>query len=450
MASSKWHSRKHPLISGESIVADVLLIIGTGLVLAFIGAALLKKLGIPQIVGFMLAGVILGQVGVLTEELLTAISPIIALALGLIGYNIGLELRRDVFQGKLKRLTVIVILESTIAFWVVTILTFVLLQQLHVAVMLGALSSATAPAATADVIWENKCRGPVTDSVMYILAMDDLIAVVLTNAAIAYALFVFSPLTTPLLSVVLTPLTMLAGSILFGGLFGFAFVQFVNRENDRARLIELELGLVILLVAVVEFLGFSDIMAAIVFGFVVNNYVQKEKREIPQVLEIVMSPVIMLFFVIVGARMELGLFFGAAGLFVMALALLYLVGRTAGKLAGVYVGAKITGSEETVKKYLGTCLMCQAGVALGLSYIVESRFVPLGGDAASMGLLILSVVGVSTMVLEVLGPIAVKWGLTRAGEIGEDGVCIVPTSYEDEKPFVAEETHDERAETDSS
>lgn len=440
---------EHRLLPGERFMPDVLLIIGIGLVLAFVGAALLKRLGIPQIVGFMLAGIILGQVGILTDELLTSISPIIALALGLIGYNIGLELRRDVFQGKLKRLTVIVILESTAAFWVVTILTFTILQQLHVAVMLGALSSATAPAATADVIWENKCRGPVTDSVMYILAMDDLIAVVLTNAAIAYALFVFSPLTHSLFTVILTPLTMLAGSALFGGLFGFAFVQFVNRENDRARLIELELGLVILLVALVEFLGFSDIMAAIVFGFVVNNYVHKEKREIPQVLEIVMSPVIMLFFVIVGARMELGLFFGTAGLFAMALAVLYLVGRTGGKLAGVYIGAKITGSEETVRKYLGTCLMCQAGVALGLSYIVESRFVPLGGEAASVGLLILSVVGVSTIVLEILGPIAVKWGLTRAGEIGEDGVCIIPTVYEDESPLLAEKSSDECAETDS-
>jgi len=419
-------------------LSEVLFIIGLGLVAAFVGAKVLKQLGIPQIVGFMLAGIVLGVLGVLNDNLLESISPIISLALGLIGYNIGLELRRDVFSGRLRRLTLIVIFEATAAFWIVSLLIYLVTQQLYVALMLGALSSATAPAATADVIWENKCRGPVTDSVMYVLAMDDLIAIILTNSAVAYALFALDPLHNPIHTLILAPVIMLVGSTAIGGIFGFAFVQLVNREKDRARLIEVELGLVILLVGLVNFLGFNDIFAAIVFGFIVSNYVRQEKKEIPQILEIIMSPVVMLFFVIIGARMELGLFLGATGLFVIFLASLYLMGRTFGKLAGVYVGARITRSEETVRKYLGSCLMCQAGVALGLGYIVESEFLKLGGDAAYYGVLILSVVGASTMVLELLGPISVKWGLTKAGEIGQEGVCITPTSYEDEGPLVSE------------
>lgn len=424
------------LSSGGDILSEVLYIIGMGLVLAFIGAAVLKRLGIPQIVGFMVAGIILGIMGVLNDFLLESISPIISLALGLIGYNIGLELRKDVFSGKLRRLTLIVILESIAAFWIVTTLIFLVTQQLYLALMLGALSSATAPAATADVIWENKCRGPVTDSVMYVLAMDDLIAVILTNAAIAYALFVFDPLNNPAQIVLMLPLIKLVGSIIFGGLFGFAFVQFVNREKDRARLIELELGLVILLVGVVDILGFSDIFAAIIFGFIVGNYVKKDKREIPQVLEIIMAPVVMLFFVIIGAKMELGLFMGAAGGFVILLASLYLIGRTVGKFGGVHIGARLTKSESSVKKYLGSCLMCQAGVALGLSYVVEAEFINLGGEAAYFGALVLSVVGASTIVLELFGPLSVKWGLTKAGEIGQGEVCMPPTSYDDTEPLI--------------
>ncbi|MFW9910514.1 MAG: cation:proton antiporter [Candidatus Thorarchaeota archaeon] len=423
-------------------MAEILFIIGMGLVIAFIGAKVLNRLGIPQLIGFMLAGIVLGTLGIVDDTLLESLSPIISLALGLIGYNIGLELRRDVFSGRLRRLTLIVIFEATAAFWIVTLLIYLVTQQLYVALMLGALSSATAPAATADVIWENKCRGPVTDSVMYILAADDLIAVILTNSAIAYALFVLDPVNNPMQTVIMTPLIMLTGSTVLGVIFGVAFIQFVNRENDRARLIELELGLIILLVGLVDVLGFNDIFAAIVFGFIVSNYVRKERREIPQVLEIIMSPVVMLFFVIIGARMDLGLFMGAAGLFVIFLASLYLIGRTFGKLAGVFIAARITKSEEAVKKYLGSCLMCQAGVALGLSYIIESQFLGLGGEAAYYGVLILSVVGASTMVLELLGPISVKWGLTKAGEIDQDGVCVYPTSYDDDKPLLSETERD--------
>jgi hypothetical protein len=168
-----------------------------------------------------------------------------------------------------------------------------------------------------------------------------------------------------------------------------------------------------------------------------NNFIDKEKAEVPQMLEIIMSPVVMLFFVIIGANMHLEVFIGPQAVLVTSLAVVYLVGRTVGKLAGSRVGASITKSEEPVKKYLGTCLMCQAGVALGLSFIIEEEFIALGGAAAEAGIIILSVVGISTMVLELLGPLVVKWGLREAGELGEDATCFVPTEYEEDERAAA-------------
>jgi Kef-type K+ transport system membrane component KefB len=413
-------------------MSEVFLVVGAGLTLAFIGAAIMKKVGFPQIVGFMLAGVFLRYSGILGPETFEPLAIVVSLALGLIGYNIGLELRLDVFRGRIKKLTLIVLFEATAAFWLVALLTYWLSGQLFLALIFGALASATAPAATADVIWEYKCKGPVTESVMFVLALDDLVAVILTNAAFAFALYTLAPATNTILAVIINPLLMVIGSSIFGGIFGFAYVQVVNRENDRARLVELELGLIILLVGLVHVLGFSDIFAAIVFGLVLNNFIDKKKTEVPQMLEIIMSPIVMLFFVIIGANMHLEIFIGAQGLLITSLALVYLIGRTVGKLAGTYASAVLTKSEEAVKKYLGTCLMCQAGVALGLSFIIEEEFIALGGAAAEAGVIILSVVGLSTMVLELLGPLVVKWGMKQAGELGEDASCFVPTEYEEE------------------
>ncbi|MHA2425074.1 MAG: cation:proton antiporter, partial [Candidatus Thorarchaeota archaeon] len=413
-------------------MSEVFLVVGAGLTLAFIGAAIMKKVGFPQIVGFMLAGVFLRYSGILGPETFEPLAIVVSLALGLIGYNIGLELRLDVFRGRIKKLTLIVLFEATAAFWLVALLTYWLSGELYLALIFGALASATAPAATADVIWEYRCKGPVTESVMFVLALDDLIAVILTNAAFAFALFVLAPATNTLLAVIINPIIMIVGSSIIGGIFGFVYVQVVNRENDRARLVELELGLIILLVGLVHVLGLSDIFAAIVFGLVLNNFIDKKKAEVPQMLEIIMSPIVMLFFVIIGANMHLEIFIGAQGLIITSLAIVYLIGRTVGKLAGSYVSAAITNSEETVKKYLGTCLMCQAGVALGLSFVIEEEFIALGGAAAEAGIIILSVVGLSTMVLELLGPLVVKWGMKQAGELGEDASCFVPTEYEEQ------------------
>ncbi len=397
---------------------NIPIIIGIGLVMAFIASKVFKRIGIPQVVGFMMAGILLRLFGVISSEDVDTLSVIFSLALGLIGYNIGLELKTSVLGGRIRRILLIVILEATAAFWVVTILVFIVTQQMYVALILGAIASATAPAATADVIWDHECKGPVTESLMFVLAMDDIIAVVLTNAAIAYALFVLMPATNTLLTVIVSPLIMTAGSVIVGSIFGIVFAMFVKREEKKGVIVELELALVVLLIGIVDYLAFNDILAAIAFGVIVGNGVPEEKQQGPQLLEVIMAPIVMLFFVLAGAKTDLMIFVGDIGWIVILLTALYIGGRTLGKVLGARAGGSITASEPTVKKYLGICLLSQAGVALGLSVIIETEFVALGGEAAIFGTIILSVVAISTMILEVVGPIAAKWALAHAGEVG--------------------------------
>ncbi|MGY5852080.1 MAG: cation:proton antiporter [Candidatus Thorarchaeota archaeon] len=417
-------------------MAFELMTIGAALVLAFAGAFILKRLGIPQTLGFMVAGIILGLTTLLTEDGIHSLQFFVSLALGLIGYNIGHELHSDNLNGgRIRRLVVIVMFEATAAFALVSFLTYLILQGISfpnpfpTAILFGAVASATAPAATADVIWESHCEGPVTSSLMFVLAADDIAAVILTNSAIAYALYIYSPGTMTLTAVMLEPIIGIILSVIVGLAFGYLFLWPVNREDDRGKLLELEIGMVLLLIGFIEYVNWyidtqllmhihiSDIFAAMVFGYIVRRNISSDKEPVPEMLERIMSPIVMIFFVLVGARMAQLLTATETLFLIIGVAILYLGGRTVAKYVGTAIGSKVVREVPAIQKYLGMCLLCQAGVALGLSFIIEENFVALGGDAAVMGTLILGVVAVSTMVLELVGPMSVKRGLSGAGEL---------------------------------
>ncbi|MGY5880124.1 MAG: cation:proton antiporter, partial [Candidatus Thorarchaeota archaeon] len=240
--------------------------IGAALVFAYIGAFVLKRLGIPQTLGFMLAGVVLGLTQILTDHSIDNLRFFVALALGLIGYNIGHELSNPELSGnRIRKLLFVVIVEATAAFAVVSFLTYFILSSisfplpLPTALLFGAVASATAPAATADVVWECDCEGPVTSSLMFVLAADDIAAVILTNSAIAFALWTIDSSSITLAAVMVEPIIGIIGSVVLGIVAGFLFLYPVNREKDRGKLLELEIGMVILLIGAIQVInGYLD------------------------------------------------------------------------------------------------------------------------------------------------------------------------------------------------
>jgi len=400
-------------------VVDALLLIGIALVLAYFGAEIMKKIGIPQILGFMIAGLFLGTIGMLSDAARAALFPLVDLALGLIGYNIGLEIRKEVFSGQTRRMSVILILESILTFVIVTALTGFFLGQWHIAVVFGALASATDPASTVMVIWERRCKGNLTDTLMFILALDDVIAILLANASIALAVLYYSvPGSVTLLSTIGTLIYDIVASSAIGAVLGFVMVYFVNREDNRREILEFELGMIVLLVGLMSWLHLSAILSCMVFGFIVGNYVSREKDPVSKTLKVVMSPIVMIFFVIVGASIDLAVI---ANVSVVLLATAYVGGRTFAKYFGARAGGRMTKTPAITTKYLGLCLMSQAGVAVGLSLVVEQNFLSIGNaEAIFYGTLILNVIALTTMVLQVFGPIAASEGLRRAGEYPED------------------------------
>ncbi len=158
-----------------------------------------------------------------------------------------------------------------------------------------------------------------------------------------------------------------------------------------------------------------------VFGFIVGNFVSADKDPISHTLKVIMSPIVMIFFVIVGASIDIGVI---ANIFVVVLAAAYVLGRTFAKYFGARIGAQMTATPPLTTKYLGLCLMSQAGVAVGLSLVVEQNFLSIGtAEAILYGTLILNVIALTTMILQVFGPVAASEGLRRAGEYPDD-LCV--------------------------
>jgi len=448
-----------------------LLTVGAALVLAYIGAFILKRLGIPQTLGFMLAGVVLGLTSILTDQTIHDLRFFVALALGLIGYNIGHELSSpNLTRGRIRKLIFIVLIEATAAFALVAFLTFMILSSigfshpLPTALLFGAVASATAPAATADVVWECECEGPVTSSLMFVLAADDVIAIILANSAIAFALWVYVPDSSTFTSVLFQPVIGIFCSVILGIVFGLIFLYPVNTEEDRGTLLELEIGMVILLIGVIEFLNrffesqglliqISDIFAAMVFGYLVRSRISHDKEQVPELLERVMAPIVMIFFVMVGGRMAQLLTTCETLSLIIITTALYLGGRTFAKYFGTAIGGRIVHEVPAVQRYLGRCLLCQAGVALGLSFIIEETFVALGGDALTMGVLILGVVALSTMTLEIIGPMSVKRSLMSASECpacgdASDSHEVTLLDVSDNRPYSKLDYDELNSETD--
>ncbi|MFW9920988.1 MAG: cation:proton antiporter [Candidatus Thorarchaeota archaeon] len=396
-----------------------LLIIGAALVLSFGGAALMKRVGIPQILGFMLAGVFLALTGVFTDEMRNSLFPVVDLALGLIGYNIGLEIRKDVFSGRKRQMGTILILESILTFVIVSLLALWITGLPHLAIVFGAVASATDPASTVMVIWERHCKGPLTDTLMFVLALDDVVAIILANISISLAVIFYTiPSTLTIFDALLITALDLILSVIVGALAGFGMVQFINAEKDRNRLLELELGAIILIVGIMNFFEINAILTCMVFGYVVGNWIRPEKDPINHTLTTIMAPIVMIFFVFVGASIDLSVLLLPAVLF---LAIAYVVGRSFAKYFGAYTGARMTNTPELTTKYLGLCLMSQAGVAVGLTLVVEQSFLALNSpEATAAGILILNVVALTTMILQVFGPISAQIALQRAGETPAD------------------------------
>jgi Kef-type K+ transport system membrane component KefB len=397
---------------------NVLFLLGLALFGGTIGGRLFEKMRIPQVVGYIAIGILIGQTGlkIVDEHTVKMLQPFNYFALGLIGFMIGSELKRETFLRYGRQFICILLSEGIFAFLGVSILVIVvgsfLLESTKLtcalALLLGAIASATAPAATTSVLWEYKTRGPVTTTILGIVAMDDGLSLLLFAIASTVAGGLVGHIDSGILGVCLHPIYEIGGSMLIGVLSGLILSKFLKRYSEEERILAFSIGVVLLALGIALVMNLDILLAAMTLGAIVINCTPRRSEEVFKLVERFTPPIYVLFFVLVGAKLNLS-YMTLPMVFLVGV---YLIGRSAGKMFGARLGARISNAPKTVQKYLPMCLFSQAGVAIGLSILASQRFPGEIGNA------VVIIVIATVFILEIVGPPFVKFAVTRAGEVG--------------------------------
>ena len=394
------------------------------------GGRLFQKLKIPQVVGYIVIGIIIGASGfkVLGDKIIPALDPISTVALTFIGFLVGAELKINIIKKYGKQFVGILLGETTLPFIVVSVLitiaSFAFTHNFYVSIslglLLGAICTATAPAATTDVLKEFRTKGPLTTTTLGIVAMDDAFALIMYTVAAAIASPLLEGKSIQILAQLGAIFYEIFGSILLGLVAGFILSRIIKTMmNDEGRVLGFSLGILFLCTGICSFfkiqldsvvLKFDHILAAMSVGFYITNFSLPKIKSIFRLVERYTPPIYVLFFVTVGAKLNIWKLKPSF----LVIALLYVAGRTIGKTLGSRLGARLTHAPETVRKYLPFCLLSQAGVAIGLSTAAGKDF------NSTIGTEIMLIITATTFIVQLLGPICVKYGVSKAGEVGLD------------------------------
>jgi len=397
---------------------NVILLIGIAILGGTAGAQIFQKFRIPQVVGYVVIGLIIGESGLnlIGRDTVEAFSSFNMFALGIIGFMIGGELRRDVFKKYGKQFFVILCCEAVAAFILVGIFCGLVAwcfsgnarTSAAIGLVLGAIASATAPAATVNVLWEYKSRGPLTSTVLAIVALDDGFSLLLYGFASSIAAALLGKTSGAMWTTIPSAVYETAGAVVLGVLVGFllSFILRGIKESDKA--LVFTVSSVLLVIGLSMALKLGSILAAMALGVTISNLSTRRGQNTFELIEKFAPPIYVLFFVLAGAHIVVG----EIAKWMVVMVVVYLFGRTGGKLLGCWFGARWSKAPDTVRKYLGLCLLSQAGVAIGLAIISNQLF------AEQIGHAIIVIVMSTTFVVEVFGPVFVKIGIKKAGEAG--------------------------------
>ena len=393
---------------------------------------LAKRVQLPAVTAYLVAGILIGPyllgalgvkgLGFVSMQDIKSYSIISDVALGFIAFSIGNEFRLSQLKQIGKKATVIGIFQAVVA----TLLVDAALIGLHFiipdvlplpsAIVLGAVASATAPAATLMVVRQYKSKGPLTDILLPIVAIDDAVGLVLFAVSFGVAKALISG-RVDVISVILEPVLEVALSLGLGYVMGELFTFFEKFFHSRSKRLSMSVTFVFLTVAIsmVEFkiggvhVAFSSLLVCMMLGTVFCNLCDFSE-ELMDRIDRWSAPLFILFFVISGAELELATFKDAA---VVLIGLVYIIVRSLGKYIGAAASAKWMGCDSNIVKYLGVTLLPQAGVALGMAIKAET----LGAEGA----IVTNITLFSVLIYELIGPFFTKVALERAGEINPHG-----------------------------
>lgn len=411
---------------------EILLCLSIALFAGLMLSRLAKKVQLPAVTAYLVAGILIGPyllgklgiggLGFNSMEQIEGMGIISDVALGFIAFSIGNEFRLNQLKKTGKQATIIGILQAVTA----TLLVDAALIGIHFlipdklplpsAIILGAVASATAPAATLMVVRQYKAKGPLTDILLPIVALDDAVGLILFAISFGIAKALLSG-KIDILSIVVEPILEVVLSLGLGALMGYFITFFERFFHSRSKRLSMSVSFVLLTVALsmLKFeiggvhIAFSSLLTCMMLGTIFCNACDFSE-ELMDRLDRWTAPLFILFFVLSGAELELSIFKDPI---IVCIGLVYILFRSAGKYFGASLSARATKCDPNIVKYLGITLLPQAGVALGMAIKAEA-IGPEGAIVANITLF-------SVLVYELIGPYLTKISLLKAGEIRPEG-----------------------------
>ena len=381
-------------------------------ILSFFTSRITRKLRVPTITAYVILGILLSPslLNLISQDFLSTTDFFSSVVLGMIAFSLGESFSLGVLGRVGRAVTGISISASLFPWFLVTLATWLIFKQpLYIALVFGAIASATAPAAVVMVTQEYKSRGEFTDTLLGVVAVDDAWALIIFGLSLALAKS-FIVGTSDSLSVVrdlLKVVVEIGGSFLLGAIAAIIFNKLSHFINTMKERLIYTFAFLFLVVGLSISFNFSILLSCMFFGAILAN-IGRESFHFFNSLREVDAPLYLIFFVLAGASLKINVL-GAA----IALTLGYIISRTVGKIVGASLGAKLMNSSSSIKKYMGLALTPQAGVALACALVAKHALGDFWGDR------ILTITIASTVIFELIGPWATKLSLVKAGEIKE-------------------------------
>ena len=420
---------------------QILLTLSIALFAGLMLSRLAKILQLPAVTAYLVAGILIGPflfgslfipgaegakyfLGFTKGQIESSYFEIVAdVALGFIAFSIGNEFRLSQLKKTGKQATIIGIFQAVIT----TLLVDATLIGLHflmpnvlslpAAIVLGAVASATAPAATLMVVRQYKAKGPVTDVLLPVVALDDAVGLMLFAISFGIAKAMMAgPIS--LVSVIVEPILEVVLSLVLGTVMGLLFAFFERFFHSRSKRLTMSVTFVFLTVALsmIKFdiggvhVGFSSLLVCMMLGTIFCN-VCDFSEELMDRVDRWTAPLFVIFFVLSGAELDLSVF---TSISIVIVGIVYIISRSIGKYSGAFVSAKMSKSESNIVRYLGITLLPQAGVALGMANKASAELGETGAIVAQITLF-------AVLIYELVGPALTKMALLKAGEIKPEG-----------------------------
>ena len=409
---------------GESALLILVLEIGLVIIVSIVLARVLGKRGIPNVLGLIIAGVMIRIISDSTGFPSPPTSDMIFIittgALGFIGYNIGAHLDLNKLRKESWGLSLLLVGEAVGSFVIVTFVVGLLFNEWILALLLGSIAMATAPASTSEIIREYNATGPLSQTVLFIIAFDDILAIIFFNIALNYSESQLIGSSLDIVEMLIPILIEIVGSFIIGSVIALLLAPFHIDKTSGSESAEVVFPAVLICIAVAGLLDMSVILACITLGLVLSNYARCQSKLCIMGVDRLSRPLIALFFILVGFEIELAELFNETFFIIIV----YFLARLLGKFAGSFSTAHIAQMPKVVTNNIPLSILTQAGVALGLAALAFSRLYELTPEATTIAILLLDIVTISVLIAEIVGPFMLKLGLKRANELGDKNQVI--------------------------